>query len=333
MPFILQIYGKTLTIGRFSPFFYFCTDIYITFSFDSTTIMEYLEAEFTITCPDGLLQTARDLLADAAATSGFDSFEDTYNGMRGYVQSALFDEEELKTQLSDFLLPNVNVSYTIRKAEDKDWNQTWEDNGFDPIDIDNGKMLVVDANHCDNLSLPKAGKVIKIDAKLAFGTGTHETTQMIISTLLDLDESKVLPLNGLRVLDCGCGTGILGIAASMLGASEVIGYDIDEWSVKNTLHNAELNSVDNVKALLGDASVIKTIEGQFDIVLANINRNILLQDMAEMRAKMAQDAILILSGFYESDIPLLVAKAEELGLGLMRQKGKSDWRCLVLKAL
>ena len=295
--------------------------------------MEYLEAEFTITCPDGLLQTARDLLADAAATSGFESFEDTDNGMRGYVQSALFDEEELKTQLSDFLLPNVNVSYTIRKAEDKDWNQTWEDNGFDPIDIDNGKMLVVDANHCDNLSLPKAGKVIKIDAKLAFGTGTHETTQMIISTLLDLDESKVLPLNGLRVLDCGCGTGILGIAASMLGASEVIGYDIDEWSVKNTLHNAELNSVDNVKALLGDASVIKTIEGQFDIVLANINRNILLQDMAEMRAKMAQDAILILSGFYESDIPLLVAKAEELGLGLMRQKGKGDWRCLVLKAL
>ncbi len=295
--------------------------------------MEYLEAEFTITCPDGLLQTARDLLADAAATSGFESFEDTDNGMRGYVQSALFDEEELKSQLSDFLLPNVNVSYTIRKAEDKDWNQTWEDNGFDPIDIDNGKMLVVDANHCDNFSLPKAGKVIKIDAKLAFGTGTHETTQMIISTLLDLDESKVLPLNGLRVLDCGCGTGILGIAASMLGASEVIGYDIDEWSVKNTLHNAELNNVDNVKALLGDASVIKTIAGQFSIVLANINRNILLQDMAEMRSKMAQDAILILSGFYESDIPLLVAKAEELGLGLMQQKGKGDWRCLVFKAL
>ncbi len=295
--------------------------------------MEYLEAEFTITCPDGLLQTARDLLADAAATSGFESFEDTDNGMRGYVQSALFDEKELKSQLGDFPIPDASVSYTIRKAEDKDWNQTWEDNGFDPIDIDNGKLLVVDANHYDNLSLPKADKVIKIDAKLAFGTGTHETTQMIISTLLDFDGSKVLPLKGLRVMDCGCGTGILGIAASILGASEVIGYDIDEWSVKNTLHNAELNNVDNVKALLGDASVIKTIAGQFNIVLANINRNILLQDMAEMRSKMPQGAILILSGFYEDDIPLLVAKAEELGLSLMRQSAKGDWRSLVFKAL
>lgn len=294
--------------------------------------MEYLEAEFTITCPEGLLQTARDLLADAAATSGFESFEDTDKGMRGYVQTAFFDEEELKSQLSDFLLPDVNITYTISQAENKDWNKTWEDNGFDPIDIDNGKLLVVDANHCENISLQKADKVIKIDAKLAFGTGTHETTQMIISTLLGLDDSKALPLEGTRVLDCGCGTGILGIAASMLGASEVVGYDIDEWSVKNTLHNAQLNNVDNVKALLGDASVIKTIAGQFNIVLANINRNILLQDMPAMRSKMADGATLVLSGFYEDDIPLLVEKAKELDLKLMQQKDKGNWRCLVFKA-
>ena len=175
--------------------------------------MEYLEAEFTITCPDGLLQTARDLLADAAATSGFESFEDTDNGMRGYVQTALFDEEELKSQLVDFPLQDTNVAYTVKQAEDKDWNQTWEDNGFEPIDIDNGRLVVVDANHCDGLSLPETAKVIKIDAKLAFGTGTHETTQMIISTLLNLNGSAALPLKGLRVMDCGCGTGILGIAA------------------------------------------------------------------------------------------------------------------------
>ncbi len=295
--------------------------------------MDYLEAEFTIKCQDGLLQTARDLLADAAASSGFESFEDTDNGMRGYVQTALFNEGELKSQLSDFPLSDVSISYTIKQAEDKDWNQTWEDNGFDPIDIDNGKLTVVDANHCESLSLPETGKVIKIDAKLAFGTGTHETTQMIISTLLNLNGSNALPLHGLRVLDCGCGTGILGIAASMLGASEVIGYDIDEWSVKNTMHNAKLNNVDNVEALLGDASVIKTIAGQFDIVLANINRNILLHDMAAMRGKMASKAILILSGFYEDDIPLLIEKAKSLDLGLMQQKGKDNWRCLVFKAL
>lgn len=295
--------------------------------------MEYLEAEFTITCPDGLLQTARDLLADAAATSGFESFEDTDNGMRGYVQTALFDEEELKSQLVDFPLQDTNVAYTIKQAEDKDWNQTWEDNGFDPIDIDNGRLVVIDANHCDGLSLPETAKVIKIDAKLAFGTGTHETTQMIISTLLNLNGSAALPLKGLRVLDCGCGTGILGIAASMLGASEVTGYDIDEWSVKNTLHNAWLNHVANVNALLGDASVIATIDGLFDLVLANINRNILLNDMAAMRSKMAHGAVLILSGFYEDDIPLLVEKAKGLDLSLTQKKGKGNWRCLVFKAL
>lgn len=295
--------------------------------------MEYLEVEFTITCPDGLLQTARDLLADTAATSGFESFEDTDKGMRGYVQTALFNEEELKSQLSDFPLQDTNVSYAIKHAENKDWNQTWEDNGFDPIDIDNGKLIVVDANHSENLSLPENTKVIKIDAKLAFGTGTHETTQMIISMMLNLNDSEALPLKGLRVLDCGCGTGILGIAASMLGASGVVGYDIDEWSVKNTLHNAQLNNVDNVEALLGDASVVETIEGKFDIVLANINRNILLNDMAAMEGKMVQGAILILSGFYEDDIPILVEKAKSLGLSLMSQKGKGNWRCLVFKAL
>ncbi len=293
--------------------------------------MEYLQAEFTITCPDGLLQTARDLLADAAATSGFESFEDTDNGMRGYVQASLFNEDELISQLNYFPLEYTNITYKISQAENKDWNKTWEDNGFEPIDIDNGKMVVVDAKNSDNLSLPMKSKVIKIDAKLAFGTGTHETTQMIISTLLNLDESKAMPLKETRVLDCGCGTGILGIAASMLGASEVISYDIDEWSVTNTSHNAKLNNVNNVKALLGDASVIETIEGQFNIVLANINRNILLQDMPAMRSKMTQGAILILSGFYEDDIPLLVEKANELGLDLMSRKAKGDWRCLVFK--
>ncbi len=293
--------------------------------------MEYLQAEFTITCPDGLLQTARDLLADAAATSGFESFEDTDNGMRGYVQASLFNEDELISQLNYFPLEDTNITYKISQAENKDWNKTWEDNGFEPIDIDNGKMVVVDAKNSDNLSLPMTSKLIKIDAKLAFGTGTHETTQMIISTLLNLDESKAMPLKGTRVLDCGCGTGILGIAASMLGASEVTSYDIDEWSVTNTSHNAKLNNVNNVKALLGDASVIETIEGQFNIVLANINRNILLQDMPAMRSKMTQGAILILSGFYEDDIPLLVEKANELGLDLMSRKAKGDWRCLVLK--
>lgn len=291
--------------------------------------MEYLEATFTVTCPDSLLQTARDLLADAAAEAGFESFEDTEHGLKGYVQKSLFDKEILDQQIADFPLQDAVIDYSVEEAENKDWNKTWEDNGFYPIDID-GKMLIVDANG-QLPQTPAPQHLIKIDAKLAFGTGTHETTQMIVSTLLSIAESNGGTLSDKRVLDCGCGTGILGIAASKLGAKEVVGYDIDEWSVRNTMHNAEINGVKNIKALLGDASVIKTIDGTFDIVLANINRNILLNDMEAMRSKMASGTTFIISGFYEEDIPLLVDKASALGLSLKEQKGKGQWRCLVFQ--
>lgn len=297
--------------------------------------MEYLEAHFTITCSDSLLQTARDLLADAAAEAGFESFEDTENGLKGYVQKTLFNKNVLDQQVADFPLQDTKIDYTISEAEDKDWNKTWEDNGFEPIDID-GKILIVDANtsHPETFTkhhhpTPTTQHLIQIDAKLAFGTGTHETTQMIVSTLLLMADANGGTLADKRVLDCGCGTGILGIAASKLGAKEVVGYDIDEWSVKNTMHNAEINGVKNVQALLGDASVIKKIEGTFDIVLANINRNILLNDMDAMRSKMADGATFTISGFYEEDIPLLVDKASSLGLSLKAQKEKGNWRCLV----
>ena len=221
--------------------------------------------------------------------------------------------------LADFPLAETTISYVIDKAENKDWNETWEDAGFEPINID-GKMVVVDVAH-------KAGDVgdakkIVIDAKLAFGTGTHETTQMIVSTLLAMD------LQNKRVLDCGCGTGILGIAASMLGAKDVEAYDIDEWSVENTRHNAVLNNVENISVHLGDASVIKTLCGKFDVVLANINRNILLNDMPAMVDVLADGGCLIISGFYKEDIPLLESKASNLGLCLLTGKSKGDWQML-----
>ena len=166
--------------------------------------------------------------------------------------------------------------------------------------------------------------LIEIDAHLAFGTGTHETTQMVCATLLDTD------LTDKRILDCGCGTGILGITAMKLGARECVGYDIDEWSVDNTRHNAVINSVD-VTPLLGDASILNKVEGTFDVVVANINRNILLQDMPAFRQKMATGAKLILSGFYTEDIPLLQEKAARLGLRLTAQKVCNDWACIVLQ--
>lgn len=285
--------------------------------------MKYLVAEFKIECQDGMIQIARDLLTDALGEAGFETFEDTEDGIKGYVQESLFDENAMNDVISNFMLPDVSISANIQKAEYKNWNEEWEEAGFERINI-NDSITIYDARHDDGNGIA-SGISIGIETKQAFGTGTHETTRMIVSTLLNID------LKGKRVLDCGCGTGILGIAASKLGASEVVGYDIDEWSSENAIHNAELNGVGNMKVMFGDASVLKSVEGKFDVVLANINRNILLADMPAFVSVMADDSLLILSGFYASDIDLLIEKASSLGLSKIDSKSDSEWTCLVLK--
>ena len=285
--------------------------------------MKYLVAEFKIECQDGMIQIARDLLTDALGEAGFETFEDTEDGIKGYVQESLFDENAMNDVISNFMLPDVSINANIQEAEYKNWNEEWEEAGFERINI-NDSITIYDARHDDGNGIA-SGISIGIETKQAFGTGTHETTRMIVSTLLNID------LKGKRVLDCGCGTGILGIAASKLGASEVVGYDIDEWSSENAIHNAELNGVDNMKVMLGDASVLKSVEGKFDVVLANINRNILLADMPAFVSVMADDSLLILSGFYASDVDLLTEKASSLGLSKIDSKSDREWTCLVLK--
>lgn len=285
--------------------------------------MKYLVAEFKIECQDGMIQIARDLLTDALGEAGFETFEDTEDGIKGYVQESLFDENAMNDVINNFMLPDVTINANIQEAEYKNWNEEWEEAGFKRINI-NDSITIYDARHDDGNGIA-SGISIGIETKQAFGTGTHETTRMIVSTLLNID------LKGKRVLDCGCGTGILGIAASKLGASEVVGYDIDEWSSENAIHNAELNGVGNMKVMLGDASVLKSVEGKFDVVLANINRNILLADMPAFVSVMADDSLLILSGFYASDVDLLIEKASSLGLSKIDSKSDSEWTCLVLK--
>ena len=285
--------------------------------------MKYLVAEFKIECQDGMIQIARDLLTDALGEAGFETFEDTEDGIKGYVQESLVDENAMNDVISNFMLPDVSINANIQEAEYKNWNEEWEEAGFERINI-NDSITIYDARHDDGNGIA-SGISIGIETKQAFGTGTHETTRMIVSTLLNID------LKGKRVLDCGCGTGILGIAASKLGASEVVGYDIDEWSSENAIHNAELNGVGNMKVMLGDASVLKSVEGKFDVVLANINRNILLADMPAFVSVMADDSLLILSGFYASDVDLLIEKASSLGLSKIDSKSDSEWTCLVLK--
>ena len=287
--------------------------------------MKYLVAKFKIEANEDLAQVCKDLLPDTVAPAGFDSFEETEEGLTGYVQKDLFDKQELEESIQDFPIPDANITYTIEEAEDKDWNEEWEEQGFEPICVDD-QIVIYDAKHPELHPNTSHDHIeIGIEAKLAFGTGNHETTRMIVSTLLNMN----LALK--RVLDCGCGTGILGIVAAKLGAKEVVGYDIDEWSVENTKHNAELNQVAPIEVYHGNASVINHISGLFDIVLANINRNILLEDMKAFRSVMGDNSYLILSGFYEEDIPVLLAKASELGLKEAARRTDNNWACLVLK--
>ena len=321
--------------------------------------MKYFEAEFVISplSPDAI-----DLLADLAGEAGFESFEETPSGLKGYVQQQLFDPSTLQSALADFPFDNVEISYTIREAEYRDWNEAWENEGFDPIVVSRSEECGVWSENTieeiiihDGRHLPSEASShlleIEIDARQAFGTGTHETTRMICSTLPDLLSAKnpsssasdnspssfLFPLSSkekpsTRVLDCGTGTGILSICALKLGAQEAIGYDIDEWSADNARHNAVINHVDDrFTSLLGDATILNKVEGTFDLVLANINRNILLADMPAMREKMAPGARLILSGFYTADAPLLIGKATTLGLTLEQQKEDNNWACLIFK--
>lgn len=289
--------------------------------------MKYLVATFKIETEEGLMQTCRDLLADSAAEAGFESFEDTESGLLAYVQKDLYNKEALDESIDNFPIANAHIAYDIQDAEDKDWNQEWESQGFDPINIDN-KIVIYDAKHPSQELTDGDGTIkIGIEAQLAFGTGNHETTRMIVSTLLGMNLTKK------RVLDCGTGTGILGIVCSKLGATEIVGYDIDEWSVNNAQHNASLNGVGNMEVMFGNASVINHINGMFDIVLANINRNILLADMNVFRSVLNEGGYLILSGFYEDDIPMLMAKAEELGMRMVDKKTDQQWACISLTTL
>ena len=293
--------------------------------------MKYYEVDFIMT---PCTQDTQDILSAMAGEAGFETFEETATGLKGYVQQALFDEEALKMVLDNFPFENVTITYSIQEAEDKDWNEQWEQEGFEPISLPlppskgRGNLTIHDGRHLPN---EVSQLSIEIDAHLAFGTGTHETTRMICSMLLDM------PLEGKRVLDCGCGTGILGICALKLGADSVIGYDIDEWSADNTRHNAVINRVDDrLTALCGDASVLSNftttpddLSSGFHLVLANINRNILLNDMERFRSVMAPKAQLILSGFYKNDCALLESKAQTLGLSLKATRTDGDWACLL----
>ena len=288
--------------------------------------MKYFVANFKIECEAELMQPARELLSAAACEAGFEAFEDTDDGLLGYVQRPMYDKEALDAAIADYMPEGAAVSYAVEEVPDQNWNQGWEDEGFEPIGVSDN-LVIYDAKHTDREMFAGDDGVMRIfiEARNAFGTATHQTTRMILRRLLAMD------VQGKSVLDCGCGTGILGITASRLGANPVLGYDIDEWSADNAQHNAALNGVENMSVMLGDASVLDNVAECFDVVIANINRNILIADMLAFRAHMKQGAQLILSGFYEADVPMIEAVAKEHGLSLCDVVTDEEWACVLFK--
>ena len=291
-------------------------------------------------------QDVCDVLAAMAGETGFETFEETDEGMTGYVQREYFDETALSNTLEQFPFgeeQGVKINYEVCEAPDRDWNELWEQEGFEPICV--GTHLIIhDGRHlpplteicdpntplteiCDSDASHPAPLTIQIDAKQAFGTGNHATTRMMCQALMDIG------LYGKTVLDCGTGTGILSIVALKCGAFEAVGYDIDDWSVNNARHNAELNGVgQQFTSVWGDARVIRQLQRKFDVVAANINRNILLNDMPLMRQALPQyHGIMLLSGFYWEDVRPLEIKARELGMHVEEVKEEDGWACMKLR--
>lgn len=273
--------------------------------------MKYLQFNFrTSPCTE----VTNDVLSATLADVGFESFMEQPSGIAAYIQKDLYDEHALRQALDDFPLPDARIDYDFLEAEDRDWNEEWERNFFQPIIIGN-RCVVHSTFHHD---VPQAEYDITIDPQMAFGTGHHETTGLIINELLDTD------LAGRDVLDMGCGTSILAILARMRGAARCTAIDIDDWCVRNSLENIRLNRLDGIDVSQGDASSLAD-KGPFDVIIANINRNILLNDMQSYAARMKHGALLLMSGFYVDDIPLIEAEARRLGLQPGGHREQNRW--------
>ena len=260
--------------------------------------MLYLYADIIVT---PYSEATCDVLTALLGEIGFDSFEVTDTGIKAYIPKDQFDEASLQATLGDLFIPDVSCTYTLHDLENKDWNAEWEQNSFDPIlEREFG---------------------IRLNPRMAFGSGSHETTYQITSYLLQQD------FTGQRVLDMGTGTGVLGIAMAMRGAQEVVAIDIDEFSVANAQENFALNNINNVSVLLGDASAI---EGEFQTIVANIHKNILTADLPTYVQHLAPQGTLILSGFFTDDVPEMTKAAAQYNLSVTQTLQQNNWAVLIL---
>lgn len=293
---------------------------------------------FEVTCEiRPFSQDAADVLSAMLAEIGFESFSVGEDALLAYIQQSAWSEAEMQDVVQGFCLPGVSISYAVAEAPDEDWNQVWEEEGFQPVVVSED-IVVHDVKHSD---VPPAAYDILITPRLAFGTGSHATTRLILRLLAQLD------LEGKHVIDAGTGTGILAIMAVKRGAASVFAYDIDEWSVENTKDNLLLNhlppqdlkdlkdfkdlKVPCVVVACGDSSLLVGCE-KADLLIANINRNILLQDLPRFVASLKPKGRMILSGFYLSDVPALTEATVQHGFSLLQTESEGEWAMLLFEA-
>ena len=268
--------------------------------------MNYIEYDFTVFPTE---MGAEILMAELAEV-GFDSFEDTPIGIKAYIPKDSWNEQILQ---DIYLLsnPEFTISYQRTEIEQVNWNEEWEKN-FSPIVIED--LCTVRANFHP---VPNTRYDIVITPKMSFGTGHHETTYMMLQQLLPLS------LEDTKVLDMGCGTGILAIMAALRGARDITAIDIDPWCVENATENVQQNNCSFITIKEGDVSLI--VGEQYNLILANINRNILLSDIPAYTQVLLPQGLLLVSGFYEEDLPAIKEKCQEVGLTYLSHIERNRW--------
>jgi ribosomal protein L11 methyltransferase len=276
--------------------------------------MKYLKVSFSC-LPN--TEVITDVLASDLAEIGYETFVTTEIGLDAYVPESAYSEERALQVIQDFILES-EITFSSEELEDKDWNEEWEKHYFQPIVIDNDCIIRSTFHKIEG----EYKYQILIDPKMAFGTGHHQTTGLILREILKME------LQGKSVLDMGCGTAVLAILASMKGADSITGIDIDDWAYKNAIENVRLNNVKNIKLMRGGAELLG--DESYDVIFANINRNILLRDIPLYAKSMNHNAKLIMSGFYKEDIPAIQLKCEEVGLTYSHFNELDNWVTLVV---
>lgn len=282
--------------------------------------MRYIQLSITAST---INETITDILSFHLGSIGYESFVATEKSLEAYIPQKDFSEQKLSEMLHHLsinmneLFKDMQIGYEFNLLEDKNWNKEWEKNYFEPLVVSN-KCLVKSSFH---LIDTRYKYEITIDPKMAFGTGHHQTTYLMLQEILKLE------LSDKSVLDIGCGTAVLAILASKMGAGRIVAIDFDEWAFYNAEENVLLNDIPNIDVRLGKIDLVN--REKFDFIFANINRNILLQDIQHYAKLMSKGGTLIMSGFYLEDAPIIKLECQKNNLSYLKLEQKDNWTAMI----